>query len=306
MNDMTTVSDPALKSGFADDSLRLTQRRTVKARSLAPASVFAITSGKGGVGKTNVAANLSAALAQKKRRVMVIDADLGLANLDLLLGVKPAYTLADFFSGAASLDDIVVPNRDGILLLPGASGVQEITSLNLDQKLALLTELDAMRRELDLVLVDTASGISDAVTYFTTAAQQIILVVTPEPSSMTDAYAVVKVLASAHHEHRFSILANHVSGEEQARRLFDTLSRTALRFLNASLDLLGWVPSDPQLVRAVARSRMVVIDAPDAPSSRAFSRIADRLIERAAAGVQVKGNVQFFLRRLLAAERGEQ
>jgi flagellar biosynthesis protein FlhG len=306
MTETTVSGNSALKPGFGEELFRLPPGRAAKARRLTPAPAFAITSGKGGVGKTNVAANLAAALTQKRKRVMVIDADLGLANLDLLLGVKPAYTLADFFSGAAGLEEIVVPNDNGILLLPGASGVQEITSLRHDQKLALLTELDGMTREIDMVLVDTASGISDAVTYFTTAAQEIIVVVTPEPSSMTDAYAVVKVLASTHRQNRFWILANHVSGEDQARRLFDTLSRTALRFLNASLDLLGWVPRDPQLVRAVARSQMVVVQAPDSPSAQAFGRIAERLIQRAAAGVPVKGNVQFFLRRILAAEKGEQ
>ena len=151
------------------------------ARVLGPAPVFAITSGKGGVGKTNVTANLAAALALENRRVMVIDADLGLANLDLLLGVRPTYTLADFFAGAAPLDEIIVANRHGILLLPGASGVPEITSLRRDQKLALLTELDALTHELDIALVDTGSGISDAITYFTAAAQEIVVVVTRQP-----------------------------------------------------------------------------------------------------------------------------
>src|SRR5215467_8432522 len=125
---------------------------------LGAAPAFAITSGKGGVGKTNIVANLAAALMLKKKQIMVIDADLGLANLDLFLGVKPKYTLADFFSGAASLREIITINRHGILLLPGSSGVQEITTLRQDQKLALLTELDTLTHDVDLVLVDTASG----------------------------------------------------------------------------------------------------------------------------------------------------
>jgi flagellar biosynthesis protein FlhG len=273
--------------------------------SLRPTPVFAITSGKGGVGKTNVTANLAAALALRQQRVMVIDADLGLANLDLLLGIRPAYTLADFFAGTASLDDIILANRDGILLLPGASGAQQITSLRYDQKIALLTELDAMTRDLDIALVDTGSGISDAVTYFSAAAQEIVVVVTPEPASMTDAYALVKVLASAHGQKRFWILANHVSGAVEARRLFAALSRTALGLLNASLDFLGWIPSDPRLSRAVARSRIVVTDASDAPSAQAFVAVADRLMQRAAAGLEVKGNLQFFFRRMVAGRRGE-
>jgi flagellar biosynthesis protein FlhG len=267
------------------------------------ALVFAITSGKGGVGKTNVVANLAAALAQRKKRVMVIDADLGLANLALFLGVRPAYTLADFFTGLVALDEIIISNRNGILLLPGASGVREITSLRHDQKIALLTELDALSHEVDLVLVDTGSGISDAVTYFATSAQEIVVVVTPEPSSMNDAYALIKVLAFAHHEKRFRILANNVSGEAEALHMFDALSRSALRFLNASLDFFGWVPRDPQLIRAVARSQMVVTEASDAPSAKAFAVMAERMIEMTSARVRIKGNVQFFFCRMLEGSR---
>jgi flagellar biosynthesis protein FlhG len=275
----------------------------VETQRLGAAPAFAITSGKGGVGKTNVVANLATALMLKRKRVMVIDADLGFANLDLFLGVKPKYTLADFFSGAASLSEIITINRHGILLVPGTSGVQEITALRYDQKLALLTALDALTHEVDLVLVDTASGISDAVTYFTTAAQEIIIVVTPEPASLTDAFALVQVLTFTHHQKRFHILANNVSGEDEARCLFDTLSRETLRFLNASLDLLGWIPKDPLLMRAVARSQMVVDDASDAPSAQAFLSIADRLLESITTGVEVKGNLQFFFQRILRAAR---
>jgi flagellar biosynthesis protein FlhG len=275
--------------------------RAARAKRLSPAPVFAVTSGKGGVGKTNVVANLATALARSKRRVMAIDADLGLANLDLFLGVNPAHTLVDFFSGAATLDEIVVANRDGILLLPGASGVAEITTLSRDQKNALLTELDVMTDELDLVLIDTGSGISDAVTYFTSAAQEIVVVVTPELASITDAYALIKVLVSSHGRKRFAILANNVADQAQAWRLFDTLSGTALRFLNASLDFLGWIPRDPQLLRAMTQARTVVTEAPESPSSRAFATLAEQFM-RIAGHSKAKGNMQFFLRRMLAAE----
>jgi len=278
-------------------------KRSTALKHMTPAPVFTITSGKGGVGKTNIVANLAAALMLRKKRVMVIDADLGLANLDLFLGVRPTYTLADFFAGQAALDEIIVPNRNGILLLPGASGVQEITALRHDQKVALLTELDALNHEVDLVLVDTGSGISDAVTYFATAAQEIVVVVTPEPAAMTDAYTLVKVLASVHHEKRFRILANNVSGEAEARRLFDALSGTALRFLNASLDFFGWVPRDPQLIQAVARSQTVVTEASNAPSARAFASMAERLIQMTGSRVRIKGNVQFFFRRIIEGDR---
>jgi flagellar biosynthesis protein FlhG len=270
---------------------------------LSQVPVFAVTSGKGGVGKTSIVANLAAALTLQKQRVLAIDADLGLANLDLFLGVKPIYTLADFFAGLVSLDEIVIPTREGILLLPGARGVQGVTALRSDQKIALLTEIDALGYEVDLVLVDTGSGISDAVTYFATSAQEIVVVVTSDPSSMTDAYALVKVLASGHHEKRLYVLMNSVSDETEARRIFDVLSGAALRFLNASLDFFGWIPRDPQLLRAVARSQMVVIAASDAPSTKAFVSIGERLIQIARSESRIKGNVQFFFRRLLEGNR---
>ena len=291
-----------MKPTFAQEPVPPRQRSAAPKR-VSQVPVFAVTSGKGGVGKTNVVANLAAALALRKKRVMVIDADLGLANLDLFLGVRPVYTLADFFTGVVALDEIIISNRNGILLLPGACGAQEVTPLHHDQKIALLTELDALSHEVDLVLVDTGSGISDAVTYFATSAQEIVVVVTPEPSSMTDAYALIKVLAFAHHEKRFRILANNVSGEEEALHLFDALSRTALRFLNASLDFFGWVPRDPQLIRAVARSEMVVTGASDAPSAKAFAVMAERMIEMTSTRVRIKGNVQFFFRRMLEGGR---
>lgn len=267
-----------------------------------PTHVFAVTSGKGGVGKTNVVANLAAALALARKRVMVIDADLGLANLDLFLGVTPRYTLADFFAGTKALADVLIPGRLGIALLPAASGVQEVTVLSGEQKISFLTELDALTHQMDVVLVDTGSGISDTVTYFAAAAQEIIVVVTPEPSAMADAYALVKVLVSIHHEKRFWILANNVENEREAARLYDTLSRMALRFLNVSLDFLGWIPRDRELVRAVARCQMVTTTAPQSPAARAFVGIAHRLALSAAAEARVKGRPQFFFRRILAAE----
>ena len=271
--------------------------------SLHPAHVFAITSGKGGVGKTNLVVNLAAALAMTQKRVMVMDADLGLANLDLFLGVNPKYTLADFFAGSKRLADIITTGHLGIMLLPAASGVQEVTALSNEQKIAFLTELDALTHEVDIVLVDTGSGISDTVTYFTTAAHEIVVVVTPEPSSLTDAYALVKVLTSTHHEKRFWILPNNVEGEREAMRIYDTLSRTALHFLKTSLDLLGWVPRDQELVRAVSRCQIVAMRSRSCPSVRAFTTIAQRLAEFAAGEARVKGNLQFFFRRLLAARR---
>ena len=273
-------------------------------RSLKRALVFAIASGKGGVGNTNVTANLATALAHKAQRVLAIDADVGLANLDLLFGVKPVYTIADFFSGAAALDEIVTTTAQGVLLLPGTNGVQSLTALSGAQKLVLAGALDNLARRVDIVLVDTCSGISDAVTYFAAAAQEIVVVATPEAASLTDAYALIKLLASDYGEKRFQVLANNVEDEEQARRLFDTLSQAAVRFLNVSLDYFGWIPRDPRLLAAAAQSRLVVEEAKNAPSARSFDVLANRLIASAATDGRVKGTLQFLFRQAFESMEG--
>lgn len=276
-----------------------------RSRSSALPSVFGIASGKGGVGKSNVIANVATALAHKRQRVLAIDGDAGLANLHLLFGIKPVYTLKDFFSGAAALDEIILTTTQGVLLLPGANGVQALTALSGAQKLALTGALEAFTPHVDLVLVDTCSGISDLATYFTAAAMEIVIVVTPEPASLTDAYALIKILASTYGEKRFRILTNKVDDEEQSWRLFDSLSATAVRFLNVSLDYLGWIPRDPRLLAAVTRSRLVVEEARDAPSARSFDILASRLVELAAAGGRVKGNLQFCFSQVLQAMEGK-
>ncbi len=293
-----------IRPQFPENAYRTRSQARRAGRFSAIAPVLAIASGKGGVGKTNVTANLAAALATKGRRVLAIDADVGLANLDLLFGVKPLLTLEDFFSGAALLDEIVLRTPQGIWLLPGANGVQSLTALSGAQKLVLNGALESLARQVEIVLVDTCSGISDAATYFAAAAQEIVVLVTPEPASLTDAYSLIKLLASTYGEKRFQIVTNRTDNEGQSLRLFDTLSRAALRFLNVSLDYLGAIPDDSRLLAAASRSRLVVEDDPDAPSARAFDVLASRCVKLASAGGRVKGNLQFLFRRGLEQMEG--
>ncbi len=293
-----------IRPQFPENAYRTRSQARRAGRFSAIAPVLAIASGKGGVGKTNVTANLAAALATKGRRVLAIDADVGLANLDLLFGVKPVLTLEDFFSGAALLDEIVLRTPQGIWLLPGANGVQSLTALSGAQKLVLNGALESLARQVEIVLVDTCSGISDAATYFAAAAQEIVVLVTPEPASLTDAYSLIKLLASTYGEKRFQIVTNRTDNEGQSLRLFDTLSRAALRFLNVSLDYLGAIPDDSRLLAAASRSRLVVEDDPDALSARAFDVLASRCINLVSAGGRVKGNLQFLFRRGLDQMEG--
>jgi len=264
---------------------------------------IAIASGKGGVGKTNVVANLAIALSRRGRRVIVLDADVGLANLDTLLGVNPRATLRHVLHGECAIRDVLVKGPGGIQLVPAASGFEELTQLTDAQRLRLLEQVDSLEGTFDVLLLDTGAGISPNVLFFATAAQETIVVVTPEPTALTDAYALVKVLAMRYAERRFAVLVNMARGEFEAKRTFTHLSRVAERFLHVSLRYVGYVPFDAEVPEAVRRQRAVVELAPGAPASRAFDTIADRLLGDADDAAAPKGGLQFFFHRLLTERR---
>jgi flagellar biosynthesis protein FlhG len=263
---------------------------------------IAVASGKGGVGKTNVVANLAVVLRRRGRRVIVFDADLGLANLDTLLGVNPRATLRHVLHGECTIQDVLIAGPGGIHLVPAASGFEELTHLTDAQRLLLLEQVDSLDGTFDVLLLDIGAGISPNVCFFASAAQETMVVVTPEPTALTDAYALVKVLSRRYAQQRFAVLVNMARGELEAKRTFTHLSRVAERFLHVSLRYIGYVPFDAEVPEAVRRQRPVVELAPGAPVSRAFEALADRVIEDAD-GAPPQGGLQFFFRRLLAEER---
>lgn len=263
---------------------------------------IAIASGKGGVGKTNVVANLAIALRRRGQRVIVLDADLGLANLDTLLGVNPRATLRHVLHGECAIQDVLVEGPAGIHLVPAASGFEDLTQLTDTQRLTLLEQVDSLEGAFDILLLDTGAGISPNVLFFATAAQETMVVVTPEPTALTDAYALVKVLSQRYAEQRFAVLVNMARGEFDAKRTFTHLSRVAERFLHVSLRYAGYVPFDAELPEAVRRQRPVLELAPGAPVSRAFESLAERVLAWPECAPP-KGGLQFFFRRLLAEER---
>jgi flagellar biosynthesis protein FlhG len=265
--------------------------------------VISVTSGKGGVGKSNVVSNLAIALSAQGKKVLLIDADLGLGNLDVLLGLSPAYNLNDVLNGEKSIMDILIDGPAGIKIIPAGSGVQELTSLGQHQKLKLLDELDMLEEQFDILIVDTEAGISENVTYFTVAAQEIFVVVTPEPTSITDAYALIKLLATRYSEHHFKVLVNMAKDSEDALEVFRKLANVAGRFLDISLDYLGCVVKDEKVVEAVKRQKAVTELFPDSEAAQCFSTIAKRVIENKRQG-RVKGNIQFFFRRMLDSSGG--
>jgi flagellar biosynthesis protein FlhG len=264
--------------------------------------VIAVASGKGGVGKTNVVANLAVALCRHGKQVIVIDADLALANIDTLLGLHPKVTLRHVLLGECSIADALLDGPAGVRIVPAASGFEELTSLDRAQRLHLLEEIDRLEDAFDVLLIDTAAGISPNVLFFTVAAQETMVVTTPEPTSLTDAYALIKVLARRYAETEFGVLVNMARNEAEARRAYQHLCRVAERFLNVSLRYEGQIPFDHELPEAVRRQSAVLDFAPSSPASRAFDFLAERIVN-APTSIRAKGGLQFFFRRLLEEDR---
>ncbi len=261
--------------------------------------VFSITSGKGGVGKTNMAVNLACALAKAKKRVILLDADLGLANVDVIMGITPQYNIFHLFHEEASLDKILFPTEYGFKILPAASGVSEMLALSTGQKLELLESMDALEEEVDYLIVDTGAGINDNVLYFNLAAQQRIVLLTPEPTSLTDAYALIKVLRTNHGVDHYKILVNMAQDEKSAKEVYTRLYKTCDRFLTGvSLDLIGFIPRDVAVRASVIKQRPFCIDAPDSPASKAVQDAA-ATIQTWDVPASLDGNIKFFWKRLL-------
>lgn len=260
------------------------------------ARVISVTSGKGGVGKSNVVVNLAVALANEGKRVLVMDADLGLGNIDMLLGIHPRYTLNDVFSGKMRLAEIVVQGPGGIRLVPAGSGVQRYTDLSREDRLRLMDELESLEEDFDVLIIDTESGISKNVTYFNAAAQEILLVVTPEPTSITDSYALIKMMTKYHDVGHFKVLVNMARDADEGLQVFKKLSQVVNRFLDVSLDYAGCVVRDELLRDAVRRQRSVVDLFPRAAVSRSFTTLAQNMIAQPVE-FRVKGNIQFLFRR---------
>ncbi len=263
-----------------------------------PLRVMAITSGKGGVGKTHVSTNLAVLAARSGRRVLLIDADLGLANANIVLGVEPKYHLGHLLEGSVPVEKVLAEGPHGVRILGASSGVQELTQLDDAQKLRLITALDPIEDRFDLVLIDCGAGIGDNVVFFAGAAQMAVLVVAPEPTSLTDAYAAVKVLSQHGGVRTFAVVVNPASDEAQARDIFQKLTRVTDRFLHAKVTYAGSIPRDENLQRALLAQQPVVDLYPQSPSSRALGALRDTLMSWDLPG-QMDGGLKFLWQRLL-------
>ncbi len=263
--------------------------------------VIAVTGGKGGVGKTNVSVNLALAMSGLGKRVMLMDADLGLANVDVMLGICPRYNLSHVLSGERRLEEIIVTGPRGLKIVPASSGIKGMAELTPAQHAVLIRAFSELSYNLDVLLVDTAAGISDSVISFTKASQEVIVVICDEPASMTDAYALIKLLHREHGIDRFRILANMVRSKQEGRRLYENLARVTDRYLFVELDYLGSVPYDKLLRKAVRQQSAVVESYPESGAAQQFKVLARQADKWPVA--QSKGNVEFFIERLIQHSR---
>jgi flagellar biosynthesis protein FlhG len=263
-----------------------------------PVKVIAVTGGKGGVGKTSVAVNLAAALAGAGRRVMLFDGDLGLANVDVFLGLSPRYTLAHVLRGERTLEEIVLDAPQGFQVVPAASGLAELANLDAPGHLGLVQAFSALAARLDTLIIDTAAGIAHGVTQFSQAAQHVLVVICDEPASLTDAYALIKVLSRHHGVSRFHVLANQTRSVGAGEELFKRLQRVTERFLDVVLDFVGEIPEDECLRRAVRGQRSVFDVYPSSTAARAFKKLSTRA-DTWPIPPGPRGNIEFFVERLV-------
>jgi flagellar biosynthesis protein FlhG len=259
--------------------------------------VLAVTSGKGGVGKTHVVVNLAAHLGAMGHRVLVLDGDLGLGNVDVMVGLCPTRSLADVLDGTHALEDVVVQGPDGVRLVPGGSGVSALTVLGEEGQLRLLAEVARLASPPDFLIVDTGAGIGPNVRFLAGCAQEILVVVTPEPTSVTDAYALMKVMALHHGERRFRLLVNLARSKSEAADVYRRLALAADRFLGAAVDLAGWVPVDAGVGAAVRAQRGVATSA----AGDAYRALA-QTVTGWKGGFPPKGGVQFFVNPVAGPE----
>ena len=260
--------------------------------------VIAVSGGKGGVGKTNVSLNTAISLAKLGKRVLVLDADLGLANVDVMLGLRVQRNLSHVLSGECELDDIIIQGPEGINILPASSGTQSMVDLTPAEHAGLIRAFSDMQTQFDILIVDTAAGISDMVLSFCRASQDVLLVVCDEPTSITDCYALMKLLSRDHGLFKFKVVANMVRSTKEGQQLFAKLSKVTDRFLDVAVELVAVIPFDENIRKAVRKQQAIVEAFPESPASIVFKSLAQNIISWPVPK-QASGHLEFFIEQLL-------
>jgi flagellar biosynthesis protein FlhG len=263
-----------------------------------PVQVIAVTGGKGGVGKTSVSVNLACALAAAQRRVVLLDGDLGLANADVFLGLSPRYTLAHVIAGERTLDEVLLEAPQGFHVVPAASGAADLAAMGAAEHLGVVRAFSSLAARVDVLIVDTAAGIAPGVLQFSQACQHVIVVICDEPASLTDAYALVKVLSRSYAVSRFRVLANRMHSPGDGLELFRRFESVTGRFLEVMLEFAGEIPEDEHLRRSVREQRPVLDAYPASPAARAFKKLAG-VADTWPVPPGPRGNIEFFVERLV-------
>lgn len=277
--------------------LRKTSRRGAGAVAR-PVRVIGVTGGKGGVGKTSIAINLATALTRMNRRVLLLDGDLGLANVDVLLGMAPHHNLAHVISGERQLEEIVVEAPPGFRVVPAGSGLERLATLGTAELAGLVRAFTSLGGDIDTLIVDTAAGIGPSVLHLLHACQHVLVTVCDDPASVTDAYALVKVLSRKYGIGRFHVVASMTREPSAGESLFRTLSLVANRFLDVTLEYAGEIPDDPLARQAVREQRPVVEAYPSSPVAAALKHLARR-VDKWPVPEGARGHIEFFAERLV-------
>lgn len=265
-------------------------------------SVLAISGGKGGIGKTLTTANLGLCMARMGMRTLLIDGDFGLANLDVILNLRPRFTLDDVLCGERHLKEIIMTGPEGLRIIPSSSGVMKVSELDNLQKLVLLDQVEELNEEFDVVLIDTPAGVSKNVQYWVTSSSEIIMVVTPEPTSLADCYASIKILAQTTNETSFKLIVNMVQNEQEAKRIFEKISLLAEEYLSVRIEYLGAIPVDDSVKNSVKERVPYVQRYPFSPAAQGMREVARQIITQSSVG-KLKGTMQFFWRRMVNSNK---
>lgn len=257
------------------------------------ARIVAVTSGKGGVGKSNIAVNLAIRLSRMGRKVLLLDADLGTANVDVLCNLAPGGGLGHVVAGRRTLQEAMIEAPGGFRLIPGASGLAQMAALGEFERAHLMQQVRQLEQDHDLILIDTGAGVSPNVLSFALGADQLLVVTTPEPTAVTDAYAVIKVISHHRQDTDIRVLVNMVRDSEEGRMVFKRISAVCRQFLNLPTQYAGHVVNDPRVSMAVRRRRPFILDSPNCEASGCISQLAHRMDRHA-----IEPSGQGLLRRM--------